>query len=412
MLLKYKILSLLFCSSLVFSQETDKSSDELFAEARKVAFDQSNYPEAIVITKQALSQSPTYADIAVFLGRLYTWTDEVQLARETFKNVETTMDPAEDLYLAYASLEYWNNASDEAVNILDRGLIKFPKSEDLLFLKAKILYSEDKYDEATVAINELLKINKTNTEARELAVKINNSNAKNAIGISYNFSHFDKQFADNWNAVSVSYKRMTSLGSIILKLNYANKFASNGTQVELEAYPRISDTFYMYVGGGYSGDVGIFPKYRGGASLYANLPKSFEGEVGIRYLHFSDNLFMFTGSVGKYYSNFWFNLRTFITPSDNNISHSYTFTTRYYTGDANNYLSFAIGSGISPEDFNNNLLGETKYKLKSFKLGLDYNFSIKDINIFSVGANYFNQEYLPHTKGNQFDFSISYSRKF
>lgn len=412
MLLKNTILSLLLSSPLAFAQSSDKSSDELFVEARNVAFEEKNYQEAIVLTKQALFQSPTYADVAIFLGRLYTWTDETQLARETFKNVEATMDPSEDLYIAYGSLEYWNDDYKEAIQILDRGLIKFPKSEDLLFLKAKILYSEDLYDEATVTINDLLRLNKSNTEARELAVKINNSNAKNAIGVSYNFSHFDKQFEDNWNAVSVSYKRMTGLGSIILKMNYANKFGSNGTQVELEAYPRISKTFYAYLGGGYSDNVGIFPKYRGGASLYANLPKSFEADLGLRYLYFSDDLFMFTGSVGKYYKSFWFNLRTYITPSDKTVSQSYTFTTRYYTGDANNYFSFAIGKGISPEDFNNNLLGETRYKLKSFKLGLDYNFSIKDINLFSVGANYFNQEYLPNTKGNQYDFSISYSRKF
>ena len=412
MLLKYTILSLLLSSSLTFAQEVNKSSDELFLEARDKAFEEKNYKEAINLANQALSQSPTYSDIAIFLGRLYTWSDETQLARETFKNVETLMDPSEDLYIAYTSLEYWNDDNDEALSIVDRGLIKFPKSEDLLLLKAKILNSDKNYKEASVTINELLRLNNSNTEARELATRIEINSAKNAIGISYNYSHFDKQFANDWNAVSVSYKRNTSLGSVILKLNYANKFKDNGTQVELEAYPRISKTFYMYVGGGYSNNVGIFPKYRGGASLYANLPKSFEADLGLRYLYFSDNLFMFTGSVGKYYKSFWFNLRTYITPSDKTVSQSYTFTTRYYTGDANNYFSFAIGKGISPEDFNNNLLGETRYKLKSFKLGLDYNFSIKEINLISVGANYFNQEYLPHTKGNQYDFSISYSRKF
>ena len=101
-----------------------------------------------------------------------------------------------------------------------------------------------------------------------------------------------------------------------------------------------------------------------------------------------------------------------MTPSNNNISHSYTFTTRYYTGDANNYLSLAIGTGISPEDFNNNLLEDTTYKLKSFKIGADYNFSINELNLISIGANYYNQEYRPNQKGNQFDVSVSYSRKF
>lgn len=403
---------LLFIASFANAQENEMSSDELFIASRNKAFEEKNYDEAKVLAKKALEQSPTYSDIAIFLGRLYTWTDEIQLARETFRDVETLMTPSEDLYIAYTSLEYWNDNYDEALAIIDRGIIKFPKSEDLLLLKAKILNSSKNYTEATVVINELLKLNNGNTEARELANRIEINNTKNAIGVSYNFSHFDKQFEDNWNSISVNYKRKMSFGSVIFKVNYANKFKSNGAQFEIEAYPRINNTFYMYVGGGYSDNVGIFPKYRSGASLYANLPKSFEGEIGVRHLYFSDNLFMFTGSVGKYYKSFWFNLRTFITPSDNNISQSYTLTTRYYTGDANNYWSFAIGRGISPEDYNNNLLGTTTYKLKSFKLGLDYNFSVKDVNIFSVGGNYFNQEFQPNRKGNQFDFNVSYSRKF
>jgi len=411
-LFKYIPYLLLILASCSFAQENELSSDELFIASRNKAFEENNYEEAKVLALKALEQSPTYADIAIFLGRLYTWTDEIQLARETFRNVETSMDPSEDLYLAYTSLEYWNDQYEEALAIIDRGLIKFPKSEELLLLKAKILNSYARYDEAHTTIKALLRLNNGNTEARELANRIEINNAKNAIGVSYNFSHFDQQFEDNWNAVSVSYKRRMSFGSLIFKVNYANKFKSNGAQFEVEAYPRISNTFYMYVGGGYSDNVGIFPKFRSGASLYANLPKSFEGEIGVRHLYFSDNLFMLTGSVGKYYKSFWFNLRTFITPSDHNISQSYTFTTRYYTGDANNYWSFAIGRGISPEDYNNNLLGSTTYKLKSFKLGVDYNFSVKDVNVFSVGGNYYNQEFQPNRKGNQFDLNVSYSRKF
>lgn len=405
------LLSLLLIPAFSYGQE-NWSSDELFSKARNQAFENKNYPEAIKLSKQALSQSPNYTDIGVFLGRLYTWSDQVDSARVVFKELEDRKVQDEDFFLAYGSLEYWNDNPKKALDIVNKGLVYNPNSEDLLYLKARIAYSEDQYEEADKTLSRLLAVDAKHTEARALSKRIQEYTSKNAIGVSYNFSHFDKQFEDNWHIASISYRRRTAIGSVIFKTNYANKFASNGLQFELEAYPRISKIFYMYVGAGYSNHVGIFPNYRSGASLYANLPKSFEGEVGFRQLYFSNNLWMYTASVGKYYQNYWFNLRTFITPSDKNISHSYTGTVRYYTKGANDYIGFMAGTGISPDDSRSYLLGDRTYKLKTFKVGADYNFSIKRTNLFSIGATYFNQEYKIAEKGNQVDFSISYTKTF
>lgn len=405
------LLTLLFFPALSYGQD-NLSSDELFLKARNQAFENKNYPEAIKLSKQALSKSPNYTDIAVFLGRLYTWSDQVDSARIVFNQLEDRQVQDEDFFLAYASLEYWNDQPNKALAIVNKGLSYSPNSEDLLYLKARIDYSEDNYEDADKTLSRLLSENAKHTEARALSKRIQEYTSKNAIGLSYNFSHFDKQFEDNWHIASVSYRRRTPIGSVIFKINYANKFASNGLQYELEAYPRISKTFYMYVGTGYSNHVGIFPNYRTGASLYANLPKSFEGELGLRQLYFSSNLWMYTASVGKYYQNYWFNLRTFITPSDKNISHSYTGTVRYYTKGANDYIGFMIGTGISPDDSRSYLLGDRTYKLKTFKVGADYNFSIKRTNLFSIGATYFNQEYKIAEKGNQIDLSIGYTKTF
>lgn len=397
-----------FC---VYSQES-LSSDELFANARNAAFEKKDYNTAINLAKQALEKSPNYTDISVFLGRLYTWTDKVDAARQVFDELEQKNTQDEDFFLAYASLEYWNNNYEKAINITDKGLNYHPKSEALLLLKAKVYNSNNNFVEAERTISAILEINPKNTEARALSIRIKELTSKNAVGITYNYSHFDKQFADDWHIVGLSYKRVTPIGSVILKGNYANKFREDGTQLELETYPRISKTFYLYVGAGYSGDVGIFPKYRTGVSLFANLPKSFEGEIGYRQLHFTNNIWMYTASVGKYYKNFWFNLRTYITPDSKNISHSYTATTRYYTKGANDYLAFLIGTGISPEESINNLLGTETYKLKTFKVGGEYNFSVKKTNLFSFSATYFNQEYSPNQKGNQIDITLGYTKTF
>jgi len=394
----------------MYSQQ-NLSADELFVKARNAAFEQKDYPASIALAKEALEKAPNYTDISVFLGRLYTWNKDLVSARAVFEELGKKEVQDEDYFLAYASLEYWNDQNTKAIEILDKGLSYHSKSETLLLLKAKVYFGMDNYEEADKAVTTLLSINPKNTEARALAVRINELNSKNAIGIVYNYSHFDKQFDDDWHIVGVSYKRITPIGSVILRGNYANKFAQGGTQIELEAYPRLSKIFYLYVGGGYSDDVGLFPKYRTGVSLNANLPHSFEAEIGYRQLYFSSSIWMYTAAVGKYYKNFWFNLRTYITPDSKNISHSYTGTVRYYTKGAQDYFAFQIGTGISPEENRNNLLENETFKLKTFKIGGEYNFSYHS-NLFSIGTMYYNQEYRPGEKGNQFDITLGYTRKF
>ncbi|WP_312900627.1 YaiO family outer membrane beta-barrel protein [Chryseobacterium taichungense] len=406
----FGFLLLLLLPFQAYSQQ-DMSADELFVKARTAAFDEKDYTKSIELAKQALQKAPNYTDISVFLGRVYTWSKDTESARAVFEELGKRDVQDEDYFIAYASLEYWNDNNAKAVEITDKGLSYHPQSEALWLLKARAYYSDKNYIESEKAIKSLLAINPKNTEAISLAVKINDLAAKNAISVTYNYSHFDKQFADDWHIVSVGYKRVTPIGSVILRANYANKFAENGAQFELEAYPRLSDMFYLYVGAAYSNDVGIFPKYRTGVSLNANLPHSFEAEIGYRQLYFSNNIWMYTASVGKYYKNFWFNIRTYITPDNKNISHSYTGTIRYYTKSAQDYFAFQIGTGISPEESRNNLLENETFKLKTFKVGGEYNFSVKK-NLFSVGTMYYNQEYRPNEKGNQFDITLGYTRKF
>lgn len=413
-MLKHSFIVLISLLAVFFAcaQENELSSDELFQRARQQAFTNKNYPQAIRLSKLALTKSPDYHDISIFLGRLYTWNDKIDSARMIFNDLDQKNIPDEDFYLAYASAEYWNENPAKANSILDKGLSLNKNAEDLLLLKTKVNYGNDNISLAKESVDKLLQVNPKNSEARSLSKKIQDQSAKNAIGLSYNFVHFDKQFEDNWHIIGLQYKRQTGLGSVIFRTNYANKFADNGVQFEVEAYPRISKIFYMYVGAGYSDNVGIFPKYRTGVSLYANLPKSFEGEIGYRQLYFSDNLFMYTASISKYVQNFWLNFRTFITPSDQNISHSYTATARYYTGGMYDYIGFLAGTGISPDDNRSNLLSNDVYKMKTYKLGLDYNFSIKTSNLFNISATYYNQEFRPQQKGNQFDINIGYIKTF
>jgi YaiO family outer membrane protein len=410
-----KFTFLFLCLWLIFrfaNAQSNLSSDELFKEARNTAFQQKNYPKAIALSKLALQKSPDYADIQIFLGRLYTWSDKTDSARKVFDKLLIKQPELEDASLASGSLEFWNNNSAKALQIVDSGLGFHPNSVSLLLLKAKVLNDLKRWPEANLVINNILKTNPNDTEARALASRIKDSSTKNKIGINYDFIYFDKQFDDPWHLTSIDYSRLTKIGSVIGRLNYANRFNSNGLQFEVDAYPHISKTFQAYVSGGYSNNIGVFPNYRAGFSLYANLPKSFEAEVGFRYLRFSDNTWIYTASVGKYYKSFWFNLRTFLTPSNRDLSRSVSFTTRYYFGDADDYFTARLGTGLSPDNPQINVLIQNNYKLISNNAMIGLRKSFKKFNVAFINVGLDNQEYNPNTKGNQLDIGIGYIRRF
>jgi YaiO family outer membrane protein len=390
------------------------TTDELYTKARNTAFEEDDYVGAIALAKRALAKSPDYLEVKVFLGRLYTFSDSLPQARMVFGEVLKKEPGHEEASLAYGNLEYWNSNSESGLEIVNGGLDSHPKSESLGLLKAKILKDLERYNEANTVLENLLGSNPKFTEARTLMSSINSISAKNAIGLSYEYIYFDERFDDPWHLASIDYTRQTRLGSVAARVNYANRFKMNGAQFEMDAYPRISDLFYAYVNLGISEAEGIFPQYRAGFSLYANLPAAFEADAGFRVLAFDDTTWIYTLGVSKYYKNFWFNFRTYLTPSSSSVSQSYALTTRYYLAGADDFLSLKLGTGISPDDNANSLSFDPNnvYKLKSTNIVLGYRKLFWDTNVLSLQLALENQEFAPATKGNQLSLGLGYIKRF
>ncbi|MTK52832.1 YaiO family outer membrane beta-barrel protein [Paludibacter sp.] len=401
----------------VFGQ-TGLSSDSLFHNARDAAFKQKNYPLAIQLSRQALLQSPKYDDIRVFLGRLYTWNGKPDSARTELLTVLKQKPDSEDAALALTDLEYWSDNNKVALTYCDQGLQYHPGSTDLLIKKIKILKSEKRYMEAYQTALVLLQKNPANTDVRSLILDITDAASLNKVSVGYDFTWFDHGYGDYlhkspWQIINVDYTRFTSLGSITGRVNYGKRFGNTAFQAEIDAYPHIMKGLYAYTNLGLSDVSSVFPHYRAGASLYATLPKSFELELGFRYLNFSNSTWIYVGGLSKYYKSFLFNARVTLVPGNHNISHSYTGTVRYYVGGADDYFYGNIGYGLSPDDANAVLAynnGNVKLISKSATLGLKR--SIKKLNVFSISASLLNQEYHVGQKGNQVEISVSYQRRF
>jgi YaiO family outer membrane protein len=392
---------------------TDFDSDKLFRQARHLVFNEKDYNRGIQICNMALARSPTYSDIRIFKGRIFTWMDKLDSAREAFNYVLQNDAENKELYIAYTDLEHWNGQYKDGLEICEKGLAYFATSSELMIRKVKLLKALNRSAEAKKVLDDLVKIDRTNTEIRALSQRNKEAGFKNKAGISYDYTYFDKQFDDPWHIASLDYSRQTKLGTVAAHILYANRFATSGLQYELEAYPNISKRLYSYVSAAYSNKVGVFPKYRAGFSLYGVLPKSMEGELGLRYLYFSSPTIVYTAALSKYYKSWLFTGRTYISFGDRNFSQSYNLVSRYYYGGADDYFSFMLGRGLSPDDNPQVvLLNRQLEKLTTVRAAVGYRHEFNKRYVLTLDATWLNQEYRPKTKGNQISTGVTYQVRF
>lgn len=169
--------------------------------------------------------------------------------------------------------------------------------------------------------------------------------------LSIDYSHTEFQGSlSPWRLASVSLGASKRSGSIIGRLNYANRFDQTGIQVEVDAYPQLGVGKYAYLNAGYSA-ASIFPELRFGGELFTNLPSAWEASGGFRHLRFSSsNVTLYTGSLGKYSGDYWISARPYVRFKDNGTSASIGVTGRRYFADAEHHVGARIGFGSSPSD--------------------------------------------------------------
>lgn len=399
------------------SAQSVPGSDELFKQARQAAFDDKDYSRALTLCQQALAKSPDYAEIRTFMGRLYTWSGKLPEARQQFSLVLAKDSINKDALSAATDLEFWNDRSSQALLYCNTALRHYPTDSDLQLKKARILNDLKRTDEAYAVVAQLVQTNPDNADARSMADQLKWAASKNMLSVGVEYLYFNKNYNDAlhrnpWHLANVAYSRSTRLGTLTGRLNYASRFGKNGFQTELDAYPHLSNTFYGYLNLGFSGNEPVFPRFRAGVSLYATLPGSFEAEAGFRYLKFGDETWIYTLSVSKYLKSFWFNLRTYLVPGSRAISQTYIGTVRYYFDTADDFIGIAGGTGISPDEARNALLGQDLRTLGSQRASIEFRKSFGGRLIPSVVVSWFNEEQRNRPRGNQWGVDLVVRQRF
>lgn len=386
--------------------------DSLFATARHYAFEQKNYPLALSNAKLALSYAPRYIDIVVFTGRVHGWQNEVDSAKTYFDRAMSLDSNHLETISAYSDLLYREKEYERSLSLVDRGLLQQPREPGLLLAKARLLNAMRRYDEALLLVNQLLKLDSNNTQARRLREDILTSGAANQIDIQYQYLQSSRQFKQPWHLASIGYSRKINAGVYSARINLARRFEQTGTQFEVEAYPRLSKSLTAFAAIAYSGEEAVFPEWRFAASLIAALPKAFEMEVGYRRLQFNTASNIFTFSLGKYYQNWLFGARTFIVPTDSVTTHSTGVFARRYFGRKDDFIGLSLTSGISPDERGTNVLFNKVNLLETFRAEIQGRWTFTTLNSLQYGIAMISQEYGAGSKDQQFQLSVGYARRF
>jgi YaiO family outer membrane protein len=337
------------------------------------------------------------SDVAILMGRTYAWDSQYDSARVVLKEVLVNSPENSDALSALADVEYWNDRYPEAVEYCNRILEKDPANETVQFQKARILNSADRYEEASQVLETLLQKNSANTDALRLLDKVRLELIKNKITVNYAYDYFTNAAykKDPWQLLYLQYTRKTSIGTVIGRVNYANRFGTKALQVEADAYPSIGENDYLYLNYGFSG-ISIFPNHRGGFEWNHSFPKAFEGSLGGRILHFqgSKRVVIYTGAIGKYFGDYWMSLRPFVTPGSDGTSVSTYLLARRYFSDPENYIGLRLGVGSSPDE-RRLLLGDPNHlaHLKSKSIKVDFNHIFSNRLILSLGVAYANEDF-------------------
>ena len=355
------------CFSISFSQQVI-NIDSLYKKADYASKHQ-DFNFAIKLCDSIIAINNNHYDAHLLRARVYAWKREWQKAELDLVFILATKSEYIDAWTVYANVELWSGNYKKLIDVASKALEKYPKNEFFLFKMAQAYYGLQIYEDAKKYIDQLLAVHDQHPEALVLQKKIKEEGAKNKITLFTEHSFFNKVYTPS-HLYSLEYSRRIKKTIVTPRINYYQRFGLNDWQFETDAYPRFGKTFYGYINAGISGNV-LFPKYRAGLELYARLPFAMEASIGYRDLVFiSQNVSIITGYVGKYWKNYWFAYRPFITPKNNGVSLSNTIIARRYFASAQEYISLSFSNGFSPDDAQKQFYFSYANYLDSYRAGI------------------------------------------
>lgn len=376
-------------------------SESSYQKAHNLAYE-GNHGLAKEMLIKVLTENPDNLEARSLLASTYSWDGQYAKARDEFNTITSKQQNNGGVWVSAIKNELYAKNDATAFGLANKALTFLKNDMEIERLRAiaEERIKTTKYPDKGWFNQETLTNTHSSSKSKENTTEATNETEEqltedimqpkgpaykevlnNRLAIRNSFTVFDQRY-DPMIYSSVSFRRQTLAGSIIPRINYSNRLGKNGLQYDLDFYPKFSKRFYAYLNYGYS-SASIYPKHKLGGDLYVNLPGAIEFSAGGRYISFATrNVSVVTNSLGHYRGNYYFSLRSYITPQSDNLTRvSGNLLVRKYLKDAENYFGVNVGMGYSPElrqlISEDELLAETLLYVESQRLSLEYQFTGK-----------------------------------
>jgi YaiO family outer membrane protein len=342
-------------------------ADDVVAQARTLAYSGRDHrPQALALLKDHLAQQPDDTEARVLYATVLSWQGRYDEAREQLKQVLSASPDHADALPALINVELWSGHPGNAEQLAHEALVRRPDRVNLMIAEAHALDNLNHPREALALLDHALKLDPSNRDAKEMRRRITVTSQKFEFLVNHVFDWFsDGRNGQHETAVSMSGP--TPFGSVVGRINRADRFDLTSYQEEIDFYPHFRSGTYGYLNVGYSADNNLYPVARVGAELFQSLPRGFEVSGGYRHLEFTSGVDIYTFSLAKYFHNFLFSGRGFVTPGAPGTSGTALLSVRYFLGaeGLHDFVEFRYSVGASPAQATTSLdievLSSSKY---------------------------------------------------
>lgn len=420
--MKKIVFSILFSTILVIvvqAQQVD--SDSLLIQAYKEFNENKNTEYAKKLAWKGISIAPDYLDFYVLLGRVHKRESNLDSAAYFFNYVLERNTEYKEVFLYVIPIELSLKKFDDAQQTIKEARIHQIDEQKLLRFEYEILLEKGDQRAEYDFLNQVLKNYPDQSEFRQRFNLLESRFNSDRVGVNYSLTGFNRDGVGPWHLLGLQYIREREWGSLIGRVNYADRLSAgqsitNGIQYELESYIFTGKNSYSYLGAAYSSDF-VFPNWRLGYSYYKNFVNGWEGELGLRYTLVSPpegNREFKSGiiGIGKYIGPAWINLRTFIQNEEDNFYPAFTLTTRYFFGGRFDYVTFIGGYGTSPDERTTLGQFDNRIALDSYRVGVGYYKSFSENFLFGIQFMYNYQEYFPGLTQSEYEGFLNLQYRF
>lgn len=358
--------------------------------------------------------APDYLDYHLLIGRNHDLLKQADSARYYYNYVIDKNPKYEEAFHYLINMEIETGNYEKAEIIANKAIEQYPDSRTFRFRRIAVYeLKNDTENEAKYLKSIKAKFPKDDEIQQHLNILYSRTSFER-IGAYYDITVIDRDGVGPWHLGSLEYMRQRKWGSLIGRINYADRNNSSdsdistGIQYEVESYFFTGKTNYSYINIAYSSDL-IFPKIRLGYSYFHNFSKGWEADLGARYIETADDkITTLNLGIGKYLGSYWLNFKTYLQKD----KPAFLLSSRYYYNTKFDYFTAMAGFGTSPD--NRVTIGqlEQRISLSSYRFSAGYSTLFNTHYIFGILGTYNNQEYTIDKRQNEIDLTITFQYKF